>query len=416
MADQAAAPPGAAGPDPARGCPVVHTDYRRGRPLFQTYELLNADRETGPFLWCGAGDQPFFMITRHEHVLEALQRPDVFGNEVISALAPDMPIDLLPQDLNPPEHTTMRRVLNRWFSPAAVRRLEPLVLSRCIELIEEIAPRGECDLVAEFAIRFPTDMFLATLNLPVSDGAAFLVEVEKLFKGFAGLELDQAAQGEKWVRDYFDNAIAERERAPQDPETDFISRLLISNLDGVPIVREDITTICLTLMAAGLDTTRSALGFMFHHLALDPDLRHRLTADPSLWPKAAEEFVRMYPLVYQDGRLVKQDIDFHGLPLRKGDIVWLGLGSANHDPAKFDDPLQFDAGREHLSHHLSFGAGPHRCLGMHLARHELVIALAEWHKRIPDYELATSEQLRERGAQLSINKLPLRWSTARLAG
>jgi cytochrome P450 len=122
-----------------------------------------------------------------------------------------------------------------------------------------------------------------------------------------------------------------------------------------------------------------------------------------------EEFLRLYPLVYQDGRLVTRDIDFHGLQLRRGDVVWLGLSSANHDPKKFTDPRSFDLDREQLNHHLSFGAGPHRCLGMHLARHELVIAVTEWHKRIPDYELATTDQLYERGAQLSINRLPLRW-------
>ena len=124
---------------------------------------------------------------------------------------------------------------------------------------------------------------------------------------------------------------------------------------------------------------------------------------------AVEEFMRLYPLVYQDGRLVKQDINFHGLELKKGDVVWLGLASASHYPKKFADPLKFDIDREHINHHLAFGAGPHRCMGMHLARHELVIALAEWHKRIPDYEVATDQELRERGAQLSINWLPLRW-------
>jgi cytochrome P450 len=185
--------------------------------------------------------------------------------------------------------------------------------------------------------------------------------------------------------------------------------MLVSDLDGTPISREDIITICLTLMTAGLDTTRSALGYIFHHLSRDPDLRHRLTADPSLWPIAVEELIRLYPLVFQEGRLVKQDIVFHGLPMKKGDILWLGLASANHDPKKFADPRAFDIERDHINHHLAFGAGPHRCLGMHLARHELVIALTEWHKRIPDYEIATEEQLYERGAQLSINKLPLRW-------
>jgi cytochrome P450 len=106
------------------------------------------------------------------HVLEALQMPDVFSNEVISALTPEHTVDLLPQYLDPPQHTAMRRVLNRWFAPAVVRRLEPLVLSRCVELIEELRPRGGCDLVSDFAIRFPTDLFLATLNLPISDGNA----------------------------------------------------------------------------------------------------------------------------------------------------------------------------------------------------------------------------------------------------
>jgi cytochrome P450 len=392
------------------GCPVSHTDYRVERPLYETYKLLNADREAGAFLWNDSTKKPFWMITEYDHVVEALQMPDVFGNEVLSALAPEHTVDLLPQYLNPPEHTTMRKVLNRWFSPAAVRRLEPMVLARCTELIDELAPKGECDLVSDFAIRFPTDMFLATLNLPASDGEEFLYWVEKVFQGFAGKELDEAAKAVVWIRGYFDAAITEREQNPQDTEADFISRMLVSNLDGDPISREDIITICLTLMAAGLDTTRSALGYIFHHLARDTELRHRVTADPSLWPKAVEEFIRLYPLVFQDGRLVKQDIDFHGMPLKEGDILWLGLATANHDPKKFADARTFDLDRDHINHHLAFGAGPHRCLGMHLARHELIIALSEWHKRIPDYEMATDEQLFERGAQLSINKLPLRWS------
>jgi cytochrome P450 len=393
----------------ASGCPVSHTDYTVERPLFETYEVLNAERDEAPFLWNDTRPKPFWMITEYDHVVEALQMPDVFSNDAISALTPEHTIDLLPQYLNPPEHTTMRRVLNRWFAPAAVRRLEPLVLSRCTELLDELQPKGECDLVSEFAIRFPTDLFLASVNLPMSDGEEFLIHVEKVFRGFAGKDLHEAANGNEWIRQYFDRAIADREKNPQDTEADFISRMLVSKLDGVPIPREDIITICLTLMLAGLDTTRSALGYIYHHLARDPELRHRLIADPQLWPKAVEEFIRLYPLVYQDGRQVMEDIDFHGLPLKKGDIVWLGLSTANHDPKKFDDPRTFNLDREHINHHLAFGAGPHRCLGMHLARHELIIAVTEWHKRIPDYELATDEQLYERGAQLSINQLPLRW-------
>jgi cytochrome P450 len=394
----------------ASGCPVSHTDYTVERPLFETYEKLNAERDAGPFLWNDTRPRPFWMLTEYDHVVEALQMPDVFSNDVVSALTPEHAMDLLPNHLNPPEHTSMRRVLNRWFAPAAVRRLEPMVLNRCTELLDELEPKGECDLVSDFAIRFPTDLFLASLNLPISDGEEFLFHVEKVFRGFAGKDLAEAARAKEWIRGYFDRAIAEREKDPQDIEVDFVSRMLVSELDGAPFPREDIISTCVTLVVAGLDTTRSALGFIFHHLARDTELRHRLTAEPNLWPRAVEEFIRVYPLVYQDGRLVMQDIDFHGLPLKKGDVLWLGLATANHDPKKFADPRRFDLERDHINHHLAFGAGPHRCLGMHLARHELVIAVTEWHKRIPDYELATDEQLFERGAQLSINRLPLRWS------
>lgn len=391
------------------GCPVVHTDYRVDRPVFEHYALLDADREAGPFLRAEFTPVPFWMVTRYEHVLEALQRPEVFGSEVINAMDPRMDIEVLPNVLNPPEHTKMRKVLNRWFSPAAVRRLEPLVLSRCTELIEELKPRGECDLVAEFAIRFPTEMFLATLGLPIEDGAQFLVWVEKIFAGFFGHDPQGAMRAQAQMHEYFNAAADDRVKHPRDPETDFMTRMVNAEIDGEKISRDDLLVICLTLMAAGLDTTRSALGYIFYYLANHDEDRRRLIADPSLTPKAVEEFIRIYPLVFQDGRLVKQDIDFHGCLMKKGDIVWLGLASANRDPRKFSHPEEVVIGRPDANHHLGFGAGPHRCLGMHLARHELVIAINEWHKRIPDYEVVSAEPLTERGGQLSLNKLPLRW-------
>ena len=185
--------------------------------------------------------------------------------------------------------------------------------------------------------------------------------------------------------------------------------MLVTEIDGERISRHELLVICLTLMAAGLDTTRSALGYIFYHLAKHEEDRARIIADPSLTPKAVEEFVRLYPLVFQDGRLVKQDINFHGLEMKAGDLLWLGLASANRDPRKFENPDDFVIGRPELNHHLGFAAGPHRCLGMHLARHELVIAVNEWHKRIPDYTVAAAGGLVERGGQLSLKSLPLEW-------
>lgn len=396
-------------PETEGRCPVVHTDYRLDRPIFETYSLLNADREAGQFLRADFTKQPFWMVTRYEDVLEALQMPDVFGNEVVNAMDPHMAVELLPQTLNPPEHTKLRKVLNRWFSPAAVRRIEPLVLSRCIELIEELAPAGRCDLVSEFAIRFPTEMFLATLGLPIEDGEQFVIWVEKVFDGFFGIDPAGAKKAGEDIHAYFNDAADDRVKRPRDPETDFLTRMIKADIDGEPISRHDLLVICLTLMAAGLDTTRSALGYIFQHLATHDEDRQRIIDDPASTPRAIEEFIRLYPLVFQDGRLVKQDIDFNGCPMKAGDVVWLGLGSANRDPRKFEDPDEFKLDRPNVNHHLGFAAGPHRCLGMHLARHELVIAVNEWHKRIPNYTIATDEPLIERGGQLSLKYLPLRW-------
>jgi cytochrome P450 len=390
-------------------CPITHTDYRVERPLFGHYAQLNEERERSDFLLNDSTKDPFFMIQRYDHVLEAMQMPEVFSNEIVNALDPFMEVRFLPNNLNPPEHTRMRKVLNRWFSPAAVRRIEPLVIQRAIELIDELQPKGECDLVSEFAIRFPTEMFLVTIGLPVEDGAKFTEWVEALFAGFfGGPDPTPAANA---ITSYFSDAIAERKANPRDPEHDFVSRMLRQDLVGDFITEDDLLIICMTLMTAGLDTTRAALGYIFQHLARDDALRHKLTAQPELWPKAVEEFVRLYPLVIQDGRLVMQDIDFHGLQLKKGDVLWLGIGSANRDPLKFPNPDEFDLDRPDLNHHLGFAAGPHRCLGMHLARHELVIALQEWHKRIPDYHIAEGTELRERGGQLTLLNLPLRWAT-----
>jgi cytochrome P450 len=394
-----------------RDVPITTTDYRLDRPVHQTHALLDADREAGAVLRADFTGSPFWVITRYDEVLEALQLPEIFGNEVINPMDPHMSIELLPNKLNPPEHTKMRKLLNRWFTPAAVKRLEPVLRQRCAELVAELVPHGECDLVSEFAIRVPTEMFLATLGLPVSDGRQFVIWVEKVFDGFFGIDVAGAAQAGAAIQAYFDASIEERVRTPRDATSDFLTRMVEAKIDGAPLRRPDLLVICLTLMAAGLDTTRSMLGYVFHHLAQHPDLRSQIVTDPARTPAAIEELLRLYPLVIMSGRLVKQDIDFHGVAMKAGDVVWLGLGSANRDPRKYENPTEFVLDRAHVRSQLAFAAGPHICLGMHLARHQLVLAVDEWHRQIPDYRIESPQALMERGGGvLSLRSLPLRWS------
>jgi cytochrome P450 len=392
-----------------RGCPVSHTEYGTDTALYEHYALLDADRESSRFHFNDTRPRGFWMLQRYEDVLEGFQKHEVWTTHARSALNPEPGIPLLPQDLNGQDHVKLRRILNQFFAPAAVKRMTPMAHQRCIELIEELKPKGSCDFVAEFAIRYPTDMFLELLGLPVSDGEFFLPWSETLFASFFGGDKEAAAQAKANILDYFDQAVNDRRKNPKDPKEDMVSRLVEARIDDVPLSQEDILVICMTMMLAGLDTTRSALGYIYTHLAQHDEDRQLIVDDPSMGPAAVEEFIRMYPLVMQAGREVQEAEDFHGLALEKGDVMWLGIAQANRDPRRFPEPDKFIPGRKGVNQHLAFGAGPHRCLGMHLARLELIVVLKEWHERIPHYRIAPGAQLTERGGQLTMPSLPLEW-------
>ena len=394
------------------GCPVSHNEYRVNRPAFETYRLLNEEREAHRFQWNDSTDHGFWMLTRYDDVVEALRMHEQLTNDQPTAFFDDLAVEFMPQGINPPRHTDVRRLLNPYFSPAAVQRLEGLARERARRMIADLVPQKGVDMGTGFAILYPTEIFLEVFGLPIEDGEKLLPWIEAIFGGFLAAGEASAEEAEKAnanLADYLREAIADRRRNPGDPNLDLITRLLEGKVLGEPLPDPDILTICMSTLAAGLDTTRSSLGYIFYHLANHPEDRARVLADPSLWPVFIEECIRLYPLVIQVGRQAKEDMDFHGLKISQGDMVWLGLASANRDPRKFENPDSFDMDRESINHHLAFGAGPHRCLGMHLARRELVIALEEWHKQIPDYRMVPGVELVERGSQLRLESLPLEW-------
>jgi cytochrome P450 len=396
---------------PAAGCPIVDIDYRVERPAFWHYASLNEVREIAPVLFnrFTGGSRGFWMVTRYDEVKEALQRPDVFTNDHVSAITePEADMRLLPQNLNPPEHVWYRHVLNPWFSPGSVKRIEPLARERCIAMIEELVPQGRCDLATGFAMQFPTEIFLAMLGLPVEDGEKLVPLVEVIFEGFFGGDPDEMARTAKTLMEYYESVISDRIANPPDVKTDFVTYLVQSEVNGKPVPHEDVLTMCFTIMLAGLDTTRSQLGYIFHHLATHEDHRQLLIDEPELIPAAVEEFCRLYGLIIQDGRYVARDVDFHGCPMKEGDIVWLGLAQANRDPRKYDSPDEFVLDRE-FKQHMAFAAGAHRCLGSHLARTELILVLEEWLARIPKFRLGAGTPINERGGQLRLTTVPLEW-------
>lgn len=393
-------------------CPVSHTDYTQGRPAFETYDLLNAEREENRFSWSTSTDHGYWMFQRYDDVLDGLQRHEEFNNDQPTAYTDDLTVKFMPQGINPPHHTDVRRLLNPYFSPAAVKRLEGMARTRIGEMIDEVAVGSETDVAGGFAILFPTEIFLEVFGLPLEDGDRLLPWIEAIFGGVlksGDATVDDAEAANAALNEYLRVAIAERRENPLDPTTDLITRLIQGEVLGESLSEEDLVTICMSTLAAGLDTTRSALSYILYHLATHPETRQELLEDSSLWPKFVEEAIRMYPLVLQVGRQATEDIQYEGLDIKKGDMIWLGIAQACRDPRKFENPDEFDMHRDNLNNHIAFGAGQHRCLGMHLARRELVIALEEWHKRIPNYRIKEGVELRERGGQLRLESLPLVW-------
>jgi cytochrome P450 len=289
------------------------------------------------------------------------------------------------------------------FSPAAVAKLEPRVTQRFDEILEEIAPRGHCDYVADVALRFPNTIFMEIMGLPVSDADQFQAwETDILHTGSVGNDVSLRAMNE--VIAYFVGLVGERRKAPKD---DLVSVATTFEIDGQRVSDDDLLSMCLLLFMAGLDTVAMQLSYSMMHLATHDDDRRRLVAEPSLFPTAMEEFLRYYSFV-TPGRKVVHDTEVNGCPVKAGQMVYLPLVSANRDGSEFPDADKVVIDRE-VNRHIAFGAGPHRCLGSHLARQELRIGLMGWHARIPEYRLAEGAVIREHGGQIGLDNLPIEW-------
>jgi cytochrome P450 len=401
-----AQPPGFATGARRSGCPVIRLDTVRDRPVGEWMADLNELRRAGPIHWNERGR--YWVITTASLAREVFQNPVVFTNDSISPVNPNPPFRWIPSNVNPPLHVQYRQLLNSAFGPAPVARIEPKAREYCRAAIDEIVDAGRCDFVADVGGLFPTRVFLELVDLPWQDATLFLAWTETLFDvHFTGPEARVAFDES---RQYFVDLIAERRRAPRDPDNDFVSRLLTATIDGQPMPDEDILNIFNQLMLAGLDTVKSALSYSLLHLATHAADRRRIVAEPSIVPTAIEEFLRAFPLVLE-GRKLGQDIDFHGATMRAGEMVMLALPAIMRDPDQFECPDDVIIDRAN-NNHLSFGGGPHRCLGSHLARMEMAVGLEEWHRRIPEYGLACAvDEVIERGGQLSLRSLPLTWDT-----
>jgi cytochrome P450 len=404
-------PTGTAGGRDLGGCPMIDLDPSPALEAGSYWQQADELREAGPAFFSTMGPG-FWVFTRYDAVREMYQHPEIFSSESITPWEPDPAYRFVPTQIDPPEHIKYRQLLNPWFSPGAVDRADPMARAICQRLVAEVAPNGRCDFVTEFALRYPTEVFLTMLGLPGSDADLFVPWVEDFFAGFGGDVDKQGTMVDALtsIRQYWEAALAERRPESEPRPGDLASHLLHAMVDGAPLDNNVTLDMLTVLVLAGLDTTRAQLGYLFKHLAVNPDHRRRLIEEPTLIPSAVEEGLRLYTIIFGDGRKVTHDTDFHGCPLKKGDMVYGLVSGANRDPRQYAEADQFVMDRKG-THHFSFAGGPHRCLGAHLARREMQIAVSEWLDVIPDFRLASDEPLMERGggAMMTLLTLPLTW-------
>jgi cytochrome P450 len=366
------------------------------------YSMLHA---TPVFRLDGVG----VIVTTRAAVDQVLRDPEAFG----SAGAHDMRTrrPLIPLQTDPPDHRRYRKLLDPLFAPPRMKLLEDSTTELVTRLIDGFVDAAEIDFSAQFSIPFPSQVFLTMLGLPLDELPAFLefkdgmIRPDKVVGHELGHPVTEGHQQRTAdaIYEYFERLIADRAGIQRD---DFISHFLTVEIDGDRLTTEEIVDICFLFLIAGLDTVTASLDCFFAHLAEDGETRRRIIDEPDEIPTIVEEMLRWETPVMGAARIATRDVTIDDFVISRGEQVMAILGAANVDPAEFAsaDALVWDRA---ANRHLAFGGGIHRCLGSHLARLELRVALKEWHRRIPDYRIKPGAELRFTPGIRAVDSFPM---------
>ena len=339
-----------------------------------------------------------------EDLRRILQDPETFSSAGLTGFSQMIgeAWPLIPLELDPPQHGDYRMLLNPLFTPKKVAELDADMRVLAQELIGRVAASGQCDFDEDFASQFPVLIFLKLMGWPLAEAPKFVGWTRALVKG---RDLAEVAGACAEIAAYLRGHIAERRAAPTD---DFTSYVVTAEIQGRRLTDDEVMGICFLIFIAGLDTVTSALTFQFAHLADHPEDQARLRANPELIPDAVEELLRAYSIVNMR-RQVTRDVQIGDAPMKAGDFVLISTELANLDPAEFTNPTTVDLQRPD-NRHMAFSFGPHRCVGSHLARRELTIAVQEWLAATPPFGLLDPDAIVMRASGVfGLDGLRLQW-------
>jgi cytochrome P450 len=364
-----------------------------------------------------------WLLTRYADVVSMLRDPQRFSNVGrMSSFLSQLPEAIREQmrpfedhfkqgliNSDPPDHTRIRGLLNKAFTTKRVEAQAPQVEVLVDELLDKALRNGQMDVIADFSFLIPTTVIAHMLGVPLADRDQFAKWAEEMtaFVG-TGRVISELAAGAQTslleLREYFRRLIAARRVDPQD---DLVTALATAEDRGSLLNEAELLSVCVTLLLAGFGTTMTFIGNAVLALLRHPDIVSSLRRDPSLMPAATEELLRYDGPIHRQWRIATEDIELHGMQIRKGQLVAAMLGAADRDPEQFPNPDRLDITRAE-NYHVAFGSGIHFCLGAPLARLESQIALKSLIRRCPKMQLADENLNWRRDITIhGLNSLPV---------
>jgi cytochrome P450 len=359
-------------------------------------------RETADLVWSPYHDGHWIALSAD--LLETLYKdPVTFSSRYGNVPRDPDGLKLIPLQADGALHTSSRQMFDAWFKPSTLEPSRKQARELSIQLIEGFLQNGRCEFISEFAQILPLVIFLTLVDLPLADRERLHTLVERMVRGSDDpVEREQIT---KALTDYLTGWLELRRREPGD---DILSRVVHGELLGQPVSHEQSLSIGVLLLLGGLDTVASMMGFVMRHLASHPEHRRWIANNPQRIAGAVEELMRRHG-VASNMRMATRDVVLDGVTIRAGDCISTPTAAHGLDERRFANPAEVDFERKPQTT-LVFGAGPHRCPGMNLARLEIRIMIEEWLARIPEFEIDPDvEIIQKAGPVNGMSQLGLRW-------